>query len=112
MTDETFLISNREFNNELSAPLLRRATINLLIADSLHAHMKNRDFTVVAFAKACGVTENTVYRWRRGDAVTLDNIAKAAHVLQVHPAVLLGATRVHADFVQLWKRRPWKRKAA
>lgn len=81
-------------------------TINDLFADSLQTHMRKRDYTVAAFAKACNVTENTVYRWRRGEASTLDSIAKAAHVLDVHPAALLGATRVHNDFVQLWKRRP------
>lgn len=87
-------------------------TINDLFADSLHTHMRKRDFTVAAFAAHCGVTENTVYKWRRGEAVTLDNIAKAAHVLEVHPAAMLGATRVHRDFVQLWDRRPWKKRAA
>jgi transcriptional regulator with XRE-family HTH domain len=88
------------------------STINNLFADSLHTHMRKRDFTVVAFAEACGVTENTVYKWRRGESVTLDNIAKAAHVLDVHPAAMLGATRVNSNYVQLWKRRPQKRKAA
>ncbi len=87
-------------------------TINNLFADSLHTHMRKRDFTVAGFAESCGVTENTVYKWRRGEAVTLDNIAKAAHVLEVHPAALLGATRIHADFVSLWKRRPIKRHAS
>lgn len=87
-------------------------TISSLFADSLHTQMRKQDFTVAAFAVACGVAENTIYRWRRGDAVTLDNIAKAAHVLNVHPATLLGGTRVHRDFVQLWDHRPRKRKAA
>ena len=88
-------------------------TISDLFADSLHTQMRKQDFTVAAFADACGVTENTIYRWRRGDSVTLDNIAKAANVLDVHPATLLGATRVHRDFVRLWDRRPrLKRKAA
>ena len=63
-------------------------------------------------ATAMGVSASTVYKWRRGEAVTLDNIAKAAHVLEVHPAALLGATRVHADFVSLWKRRSIKRHAS
>ncbi len=85
-------------------------TINDLFADALHTHMRKRDYTIVAFAQACGVTENTVYRWRRGEASTLDSIAKAAHVLDVHPAALLGATRVHNDFVQFWKRRPVNKK--
>jgi transcriptional regulator with XRE-family HTH domain len=87
-------------------------TISSLFADSLHTQMRRQDFTVAAFADACGVTENTIYRWRRGDSVTLDNIAKAAHVLDVHPATMLGATRVHRDFASLWGRRPRKRKAA
>ena len=88
-------------------------TISNLFADSLHTQMRKQDFTVAAFAALCGVTENTIYRWRRGDSVTLDNIAKAANVLDVHPATLLGATRVHRDFVRLWDRRPrLKRKAA
>jgi transcriptional regulator with XRE-family HTH domain len=87
-------------------------TINDLFADALHTHMRKSDYTIVAFAKACGVTENTVYRWRRGETSTLDSIAKAAHVLNVHPAALLGATRVHADFVHFWKGRDRKRKAA
>lgn len=88
------------------------STINHLFADGLHTHMRKRDYTIVAFAKACSVSENTVYKWRRGEAATLESIARCAHVLEVHPAVLLGATRVHADFVQLWKRRPRRRKAA
>lgn len=87
-------------------------TISNLFADSLHTYMRKRDYTVAAFAAACGVTENTIYRWRRGDSVTLDNVAKAAHVLGVHPSALLGATRVHRDFLQLWDQRPRKRKAA
>ncbi len=86
-------------------------TINNLFADSLHTHMRKRDYTVVAFAKACNVSENTVYKWRRGEAATLESIARCAHVLEVHPAALLGATRVHADFVQLWKHRPLRKKA-
>ena len=85
-------------------------TINHLFADALHTHMRKRDFTVAAFAKACNVTENTVYRWRRGEASTFDSIARAAAVLDVHPAALLGATKVHTDFVQLWKRRPVRKK--
>lgn len=85
--------------------------ISNLFADSLHTQMRKQDFTVAAFAEACGVTENTIYRWRRGDSVTLDNIAKAANVLDVHPAALLGATRVHRDFSAMWQAR-YKRKAA
>ncbi len=85
-------------------------TVNDLFADALHTHMRKRDYTIVAFAKACNVTENTIYRWRRGEASTLDSIAKAAAVLGVHPAALLGATRVHNDFLQLWKHRPVRKK--
>ncbi len=85
-------------------------TINDLFADALHTHMRKRDYTIVAFAKACNVTENTIYRWRRGEASTLDSIARAAAVLDVHPAALLGATKVHTDFVQFWKRRPTRKK--
>jgi len=87
-------------------------TINDLFADSLHTHMTKRGITIAAFAEKCNVSENTVYKWRRGEASTLDSIARAAHVLQVHPAALLGATRVHADYNALWDRRPRKRKAA
>ena len=87
-------------------------TINNLFADSLHTHMRKRDYTVVAFAEACRVSENTVYKWGRGESATLDNIAMVAGVLDVHPAVLLGATRVHLDYVHLWKGRNRKRKAA
>lgn len=85
-------------------------TVNDLFADALHTHMRKRDYTIAAFAKACNVTENTVYRWRRGEASTLDSIAKAAHVLDVHPAALLGATRVHNDFGVAWKHRPVHKK--
>jgi transcriptional regulator with XRE-family HTH domain len=87
-------------------------TINHLFADSLQTHMRKRDYTVVGFAEACNVSENTIYKWRRGEGATLDNIAKAAHVLDVHPAALLGAIRVHHDFVQLWKHRPIRRAAS
>ncbi len=86
--------------------------INNLFADSLHTQMRKRDLTVAAFAKACRVSENTVYKWRRGEAATLENIAVVAGVLDVHPAILLGATRVHLDYVHLWKGRHRKRKAA
>lgn len=87
-------------------------TINNLFADSLHTHMRKRDITIAAFAERCGVSENTVYKWRRGEAATLESIARAAHVLDVHPAAMLGATKVHADYQALWNNRPRKRKAA
>ena len=87
-------------------------TLNDLFADSLRTHMTKRNITIADFAERCDVTENTVYRWRRGEASTLDSIAKAAHVLKVHPAALLGATKVHTDYVNLWERRPRRRKAA
>ncbi len=86
--------------------------INNLFADSLHTQMRKRDLTVAAFARACMVSENTVYKWRRGEAATLENIAVVAGVLDVHPAILLGASRVHTDYVHLWKGRNRKRKAA
>ena len=79
--------------------------INDLFADALHSQMTKRNITVAAFAEQCGVSENTVYKWRRGEAATLESISKAAYVLSVHPAVLLGASRVHPDYAQLWKRR-------
>ena len=87
-------------------------TINDLFADSLRTHMTKRNITIADFAQRCAVTENTVYRWRRGEASTLDSIARAAAILQVHPAARLGATWVHNDYTKLWDRRPRRRKAA
>ena len=81
-----------------------------LFADALRTWMTKRKLTVARFAELAGVSENTVYKWRRGEAATLDSVSRAAHVLKVHPAKLLGASRVHDDYASLWDRRRQPRK--
>ncbi len=105
MIDETFLTSNRELSNELSAPLLRRVTINQQWADALARNLKKNRMTRAQFATLMGVSEACVYKWLAGGSVTFDSMARAAEVLKVHPSRLVGACAANRSAIDTWHGR-------
>ena len=102
MIDETFLTSNRELSNELSAPLLRRVTINQQWADALARNLKKNRMTRAQFATPMGVSEACVYKWLAGGSITLDNTEHPAKVLKVRPSRLFSVSAANRSAIDTW----------
>ncbi len=90
--------------------------INRLWAENLAHQLKTHHMTRQLFATLMGVSEGCVYKWLAGGTVSLDSLAKAALVLKVHPARLLGSSAVSKRGLDAWyegiHRAKLKRKAA
>lgn len=89
--------------------------INALWADALTHQLNRCHMTRAEFAIRMHVSEAAVYKWLRGGTVTLDNIALAATIFEVHPSRLLGGAVANKGAIDTWyeglHQRKLKRKA-
>lgn len=76
--------------------------INQLWADSLEHQLSRHHMTRNEFASRMGVSEAAVYKWLRGGTITLDNIALAAQIFEVHPSRLLGGAVANKGAIDTW----------
>jgi transcriptional regulator with XRE-family HTH domain len=63
-------------------------------AERLKVLMQQKSIGAAKLAEAVGLKAQAVYKWEKGGAITIENAAKVAQVLDVAPAYLLFGVEV------------------